>query len=263
MSRLFSTPAAIWRRLTGRSPTESQQILEAEYQGAPDHPPTSAESVTGGPESMSVEDLGALSQRVEDPNGLLRGGATRRAPQGFVSSTPAAPGVVDHTSMIPEQLTPVLDAETGLKRGYQPPPYQDVRRPTRVPDLAVDDRRHDLLRPDSREFQARREPPRRSLEDSAVKERWISPDGEGARRSRELYGEEDLVTPAPNAARQRSRRESVSPDYIDNSNRRANRYSGEAVGSSRTAPYRIPKYEEYEENGAPRRREDEVNPPGD
>ena len=189
----------------GRSPTESQQRVEAEYQGTPDHPPTPAESVTGGPESMSVEDSGALLQQVEDPNGLPRGGATQRAPQGFVSSTPAASGVVDHTPMIPEQLTPVFDADTGLKRGYEPPPYHDVRRSARAPDPTGDDRRGHSLYPEDREFQARGEPPRRSFEDSAVKERWISRDEGGARRSRDQYEEEDLVTPAPNAARRRSR----------------------------------------------------------
>ena len=113
MSRLLSASVATWRRWIGGPLSESQQRIEDEYQGTPDHQPTPAGSVTGGPESMSVEDSGALLQQVEGPNGLPRGGATSRAPQDFVASTPAAPEVVDYATiryptMIPELLTPVL-----------------------------------------------------------------------------------------------------------------------------------------------------------
>ena len=183
------SPAAAWRRWIGGSPTESQQRIETEYQGTPEHHPTPAGSVTGRPESMSVEDSGALLQQVEGPNGLPRGGATPRAPQGFVASTPAAPDVVDYTTMIPELLTPVLsqangrheavmDTATGQRRSYEPPPYGDIGRSVRPPDPTVDDRRGHLLLPEDRDFQARREPPRRSFEETAEKGIW-TPHGEG------------------------------------------------------------------------------------
>ena len=62
------------------SPTESQQRFETQYEETPECHPAPAGSVTGRPESTSVEDSGALLQQVEGPNGLPRGRTTSRAP---------------------------------------------------------------------------------------------------------------------------------------------------------------------------------------